>query len=118
MAVNGLNELFSILFAEVSPINDLMGYAYARAIRSHLLVQASLTKLIFSSMQLPGPKRNIIEEIISSADDSDEFDNSVLTDNEYLNIKNRFLVGIEHLHSNSLTSELWIQYFEMINLVK
>uniref|UniRef100_A0ABD2VTT7 Uncharacterized protein n=1 Tax=Trichogramma kaykai TaxID=54128 RepID=A0ABD2VTT7_9HYME len=113
---SGLLEAFQVLFAECSAAKALTGHAYSRAVRGHILVQNALSNLLLTSIDISSDDEEKIESCFEAVE----------TDEEYLeefcdllyDQKKIFWNKLQNLKNNGPTAQLWVQYFEMVQLVK
>ncbi|KAL6438744.1 hypothetical protein ACFW04_004618 [Cataglyphis niger] len=90
MAGSGLNDVLSIIFVPKFVDKILWGHAYSRAVRAHTLVQVGLSQIILKEITFDEKKK-------------------------------KFELYLENLHEKSFedpTTQLWMQYFEMITIAK
>lgn len=116
MAGSGLKELFNSIYALLSTEKILTGHAYSRAVRAHILAHTCLAKIILDTMDLSSDLQDKLTELVVNVDRS-----VILSAHEKecvgeLNAK--FLAQLQVLANRGATSKLWIQYFEMVTLVK
>lgn len=116
MAGSGLKELFNAIYALLSTEKILTGHAYSRAVRAHILAHATLATIIFETMDLTSDLQEKLTEFINDADRS-----VILSAHEkecVEELKTKFSAQLQALANRGATSKLWIQYFEMVTLVK
>ncbi|KYN23235.1 hypothetical protein ALC57_04345 [Trachymyrmex cornetzi] len=118
MKGSGLKELLSTIYAPNSVDKMLTGHAYARAIRGHLLVQLSLAKCVLDDINFNDEECNVIADIFSNFEDHPPVRKTV--EEIYLlhNITKKFKQQLEKVKENSPTAKLWVQYFNMVSLLK
>lgn len=116
-------EAFCEIYAENSSDKALSGHAYARAIRGHFLVQLALSELIFSSMELSDTEKGLMDAFLQDLGTENFEDN--LHQEDFQIIKEKFiehliliLYNILILQKRGPTAKLWMQYWQMISLVK
>lgn len=145
MQNSGLYELLETIYATNAVDHILSGKAVSRAVRGHLLIDTALHLILLSKMfnlKLPNEDTTITQEDCEEMDNSDDTmshdeDGRI---REAKNLMNRLLDGeielAEIQRSNVLneiersldeqkqkmhsfpTSRLWIQYMEMISILK
>lgn len=117
---SGLKELLSEIYASASVDHILTGHAYARAVRAHILCSSALATFIFSSTDFTAEETEYLEQLVNdiSTESSNEGTLNNINTGHFETIKNKFISKLENLKKNGPTSELWIQYFRMITLVK
>lgn len=116
MSGSGLKEALSMIYAENSAEKALEGHAYSRAVRGHFLIQTTLASIIFESMdlsELEQAKLDSVLENLGSMDFADEIKND-----EFITIRDKFMKEIEKLQKRGPTAELWIQYWDMVSIVR
>lgn len=113
---SGLKQAFCEIYAENSADKALTGHAYSRAIRGHFLLHLALTELIFSSMNLTDTEKAALDVLL--LDIGTEQYARKLQDEDFKQIKQKFIKQIGFLKKRGPTSQLWMQYWEMISIVK
>lgn len=116
MAGSGLKDLFTTIYAENSVKKMLAGHAYARAIRAHMLSHLSLAHIILESLEFADNDRSVMEQLIGHLDKS-----TVLGADEneaFRVVATKFKEALTKFEKNGPTAKLWVQYFQMITLVK
>lgn len=113
---SGLREVFNCIFAEASVKKILTGKAFSRAVRGHILIQAALADIVISSLNLIESEIETLNEVLSKSNE-DNFKTEVENDT-IKKIKNSFALHLEKLKENGSTTQLWLQYFEMVTIVK
>lgn len=118
MAGSGLKELLSTIYAPASVSKMLEGHAYSRAIRAHLLIQTALARIILDEVDISVLEQDAVNAAIKD----------ILTEPPSLDTLNQnlHLVGLatklgnklEQIKGNGPTAALWIQYFNMVTLMK
>ncbi|KYN10940.1 hypothetical protein ALC57_16910 [Trachymyrmex cornetzi] len=113
---SGLKEAFCEIYAENSSDKALSGHEYARGIRRHFLVQLALSELIFSSMELSDSEKGLMDGFLLNLGTENVEDN--LQHEDFKMIKEKFIEHLKLVQKRGPTAKLWIQYWEMISLVK
>lgn len=113
---SGLKEAFSVIYAENSAEKALAGHAYSRAIRGHFLIHIALANIIFDSIELTEEEKATFDDLLSDLGSENFKDNMVKE--EFLNIKNKFTEQMKKFEKRGPTSQLWLQYWQMFELVK
>lgn len=116
MAGSGLKELLELLYAGNSVNKILTGHAYSRAVRAHTLTHLSLAKIILDSVDFSDDERDVLDDYTNALNRS-----SVLTarnDKLVKSAMDKLKNQLKKMKTRSPTSALWIQYFEMVTLVK
>ena len=127
MAGTCLRELLEVIFAGNTVSHTLSGQAVARAIRGHLLLDSVLhtrllcyvfeTKLSLSSDNVPvelDAIADLYDDLVSSKTTMQEVEASVGL--QALQIKLDMFT--ETLQSKYLTAKLWLEYMEMVNIMR
>ena len=94
----------------------LTGHAYSRAIRGNILIQNALANIIFSLIDLSDEEVLVLNNLFNLVGKS-EF-HTLLKNDEFKEIKNKFLNKLESIKENGPTARLWILYFNMVDLAK
>lgn len=115
-AGSGLKEAFCELYAELSSEKALTGHAYARAIRGHTLIHLALSEIIFSTLELSDTEKGKLDALLLNLG-TDDFKKK-LKEEEFEVMKKKFIDCINDLKKKGPTAALWIQYWEMVSLVK
>lgn len=118
MKGSGLKELLSTIYAPNSVDKMLTGHAYARAIRGHLLVQLSLAKCVLNDINFNDEECNVIADIFLNFGDNPPVRKTVEEIDLLHNITKKFKQQLEKVEENSPTAKLWVQYFNMVTLLK
>ncbi|MBW0528211.1 hypothetical protein O181_067926 [Austropuccinia psidii MF-1] len=118
MAGSGLKELLCITHAPLSVEKMLQGHAFARAIRGHLLVTTALSNKILDQIQLTEEEKSAVTDILSGFLDEPPALKALNENPIIKKLTEKFGYKLEQLKNNGPTAQLWIQYFNMVNLVK
>lgn len=113
MSGSGLKELFTLIYAENSVEKIMSGHAYARALRAHSLAHLALAKLIMKTISFSEEQKVTMESMLENLDLADVAENSVIEA-----LVTKFSEAKQEIKNRGPTSELWINYFHMITLVK
>lgn len=116
MRGSGLTELFNTVYAMNSIEKIMTGHAYSRAVRAHILAHRTLAKIVFESTAFGPILEGEIEGILYSEDKTVVL--SANPDDCLKDLKAKFASQLQQLEKNGPTAKLWIQYFEMVTLVK
>ena len=127
MAGTGLQELLEVIFAGNTVAHILSGKAVARAIRGHLLLESVLhtlllcnvfeTKLSLSSDNVPvelDAIADLYDYLVSSKTTMHEVESSA----ELQALQVKLDMFTETLGSKYLTAKLWLEYMEMVNIMR
>ena len=139
MAGSGLQELLELIYASNAVVHMFSGKAIARAVRGHLIVDAALNALLLAKIfgvPLPGSSESedveaeeVIEETARNAD-LDEvsvlyeslMQGSMSADQVYQSdVMKRMHEALEKetgLLKSSRTATLWLQYMEMVDILR
>lgn len=116
MAGSGLRHLLSTIYAENSLDKLLCGHAYARAVRAHTLVHMALSTFIFEEIEFTDGEKPVMEELLLVPNRSavlnfheNEINNTVIS---------KFDEALHTIASRGPTAKLWVQYFQMVTLMK
>lgn len=112
MSGSGLQELWKIIYAAASTDVMMKGHAYARALRAHLLTQEALCHVIFSETDFSSGELDAVAQIFS------EEEIKIPNDETIENLDKKFNEKLESLKSNGPTAQLWLQYIEMVTLIR
>ncbi|KYM96907.1 hypothetical protein ALC62_12417 [Cyphomyrmex costatus] len=116
MSGSGIEELFQLIYAENCVAKILAGHAYSRAVRAHILTHLALSKIILDSIDFTDAELDVLDDLCKVIERS-----SVLTATnveEIQEIMRKFNNELKTLKSRSPTARLWVQYYEMITLMK
>ena len=114
MQGSGLKEAFCQIFAELSADKALAGHAFSRAVRGHLLVQTSLASIIFQTEELTDDEKSFLNASLANLGK----DKKIVKNPILKKIEEKFVDGIQNLRRKGPTSQLWLQYFEIISLMQ
>ncbi|KAF2889557.1 hypothetical protein ILUMI_16616, partial [Ignelater luminosus] len=116
MAGSSLKELLNAIYVLLSTERILTGHAYSRAARAHILGHATLAIIILESIDLTLDLQEKPTEILNNAGRSVILSAHEKECIEVLKVK--FFGQLQALVNRDATSKLWVQYFEMVTLVK
>lgn len=109
---SGFEEAMELICAKNSVTHIINGHACERAIRCHFLIHIVLSKLLFDIAEV---SQDLKQKIASFLDNFDLKDVDVTSAETLMDeIQNLF----ETLSERSKTSELWLQYWKQLSLVK
>ncbi|CAH1155651.1 unnamed protein product [Phaedon cochleariae] len=113
---SGLRDLFNVVYATASTEKMLTGHAYARALRAHILAHVALAKIVFSAVGFTTEERADMEDALSNIGNP-LFLNRIEGEHFEDTIR-KFTETLNGLAENGPTAKLWVQYFDMVTLVK
>lgn len=115
MEDSGLKELFNTVYAMNSIDKMMTGHAYYRALRAHLLAHAVLMKFVLEIGGLSPEIEAELDNILCPIDKS-----VILASNPYecVAIKEKVCQTFHQLKERGATAQLWVQYIEMVFLLK
>ncbi|XP_037043653.1 uncharacterized protein LOC119079700 [Bradysia coprophila] len=123
MTGTGLQECLETVYAPNSVIHMLSGKAIQRAVRGHFLVSTAVNALITKKAESILPKidwntlfaesADLYDQLISLQLDSDE-----LCSNKLLKSLTQHFTEIKNKLLDHRTAKLWIQYIEMVDLLR
>lgn len=112
MSGSGLQEAMELVYAKNSVVHIMNGHAYERAMRCHFLIQIVLSKLLFDVAEVSPDLKQKVASFLNNVDlkkiDVDSAE-KLMDEIEEL---------FETLSERSKTSQLWLQYWKQISLVK
>ena len=127
MAVTGRQEVLEVIFSGNTVEHTLSGQAVARAIRGHLLLDSDIrtlvlcnvfeTKLSLSSDNVPlalDAVADLYDDLVSSKTTMQEVESSV----ELQALQMKLDVSTETPKSKYPTAKLWLEYLEMVNIMR
>ena len=120
MAGSGLNEVLQTVYASVDHL--LSGKAISRAVRGHLLVDQVLSGMIISqaltdsSGEQPIDQNDILSQLETIYGDC--LEEQVLIGSPHLLDLQTSIEAIKEALKDSRTSQLWIQYSDMIYILR
>lgn len=116
---SGLEEVLSRIYATKAVKKMLDGHAYSIAMRGHFLMYSALMEIIMNEVELPENARDDIKKVTEhlevgnlSTETIVQFESVLLSIGEKVN---RMLT---EFRERGATSQLWVQYFDMITTVK
>ncbi|CAG4984765.1 unnamed protein product [Parnassius apollo] len=116
MAGSGLKDVLCQIFAANSVDKMLTGHAYSRAVRGHLLVQLVLAHIILDGANVSKEEK---KDILTMMINMEEFTPDKVKENASLmSTLKKFQYHLETLKENGPTAALWVQYFNMVILMK
>lgn len=118
MADSGLQELLSIVYAENTTKHILSGHAYARAVRAHNLVATALSNLILSEVVINDEEKSAVLNVLNTFNDFPPDRASIMSDTTVLNLTFKLREEMEKIKNRGATAKLWVQYLEMVTLVR
>lgn len=83
MSGSGLEDIFKLIYAENCVQHIISGHAYGRAVRAHLLVHLSMTKIIMDSMEFTEEERDFLDDAVTDIDRTNILEAINLYSNEY-----------------------------------
>lgn len=113
---SGLKEAFASIYAENSAEKAFSGHAYSRSIRAHFLVQVALATIIFDSLELDDEETATFNALLECLGNESFID--YMNKEEFVSIKDKFMHQIEMIEEKGPTAQLWIQYWNMLAIVK
>lgn len=133
MEGSGLQDTLEMIYAPNTVLQIISGKAYSRAIRGHILTDWALNTLLFTELYgtEDGADSADTEKIFSASDELMEFftvylgaleghtDMRSIEENLSLaEVAKKFSSLKQSLSEKSRTAKLWIQYMEMIDILK
>lgn len=115
MEGSGLLETFSQIYATLSAGKALLGHAFSRAVRGHILTLAALGKIIFENIDLTESEQDFLNKTLSKLGtvDFETFFNSP----DLIKIHEKCTDCLKNFEKKGPTAKLWLQYMRMISLV-
>lgn len=111
MAESGLEELWNVIYAKNSIPAMLNGHSFSRSLRAHFLTQLAISLLALKDFSLDTESIKALQ-LLYEDEEQDYAGTPVET--VYREVRNRFVRYIE----KSKTCKLWIQYWDLVELVK
>ena len=127
MVGRGLQELLEVIFARNTVAHILSGKAVARAIRGHLLLDSVLHTILLCNLfesKLSLSSDKVPVELAAIADLYDDLDSckttmqDVESSVELRALQMKLDMFTEALESKHFTAKLWLEYMEMVNIVR
>ena len=115
MTGSGIEEIWKTVYAKNSLVHMLSGHAYARSIRAHFLTQEAIASHL---LDLENVDKGILKEKYSEIINNELLIKDAISDDEIFDFINLFQAKLLELNEKSRTAKLWIQYFQMVDLVK
>lgn len=113
---SGIEELYNTVYAKNTVVHMMSGHAYSRSLRGCLLAQEALSHLIVENkIQFTDEELSYLESIFETFDacDTDVLDDPLLS-----KINSNFNAEFRKWKQKSKTAKLWIQFWEMVQIVK
>lgn len=113
---SGIEELLSTVYASNSIVHILSGHSYSRSIRAFFLVQEAITHLALQhELQFSDKDISYLQNVFNSFDasTSEEVEDPLLKKIEY-KLNEQF----NKFKSKSRTARLWVQFWQMVDIVK
>ncbi|GBN55532.1 hypothetical protein AVEN_51159-1 [Araneus ventricosus] len=119
MRGSGIKEVLSLIYAPNSLDKMLTGHAYARAVRTHILLHLTLATIISKELviddDMDANVQNTIEDVKNNTIPYNDIENCDEKTEELLYQCNKKLKQYEGRGS---TGTLWIQYLHMVSIAK
>ncbi|KYN05237.1 hypothetical protein ALC62_03865 [Cyphomyrmex costatus] len=114
---NGIKEILTLIYAENSVKHILNGHAFSRALRAHVQIHAALAHLVLSMINFTEDEKQIMTSLQDKIGSANIL--SDLNDRSYTAILHKFNDKLQELSADeNPTSRLWVQYFQMVTLIK
>ncbi|KYM94341.1 hypothetical protein ALC62_15043 [Cyphomyrmex costatus] len=114
---SGIKDILSLIYAENSIKHILTGHAFARALQAHVQIHAALAHLILSSIVFTQAEKellNALQEKVGHTNILPEFNNAA-----YQTVVKKFNDKLQEFSADNMpTGKLWVQYFQMVTLIK
>jgi len=118
MIGTGLKEALSLVYAPNSVETMLHGHAYSHAVRGHMLIHLILHKVLFKNFNLQLDELSDLQEFSSRLPDNSPSIEEIDASNGLALLKESMTKFLGKEMENSGTARLWIQYVNMINIMK
>lgn len=115
MRGSGIEEIFGSIYAENSVQKMLMGHAFSRAMRAHILLQAALIDIIIKNCNYSDSDKNFMAKL-EKTNGEDYY--KLINSDDFIRIKDVFINKFEKMKENGPTAQLWLQYIYMIDIAK
>ncbi|KAJ8884191.1 hypothetical protein PR048_016048 [Dryococelus australis] len=115
MSGSGLKVLWSTVYA-VDKM--LQGHTFAREAIGHLLIKTNFSNIMPDNIQINEEEQTCVKEVMSNFQNEPP---SLYSFNENPHLKslgNKYGEALQQLNGNGRTAKLWIQYSQMVNLMK
>lgn len=113
---SGLKELFNTIYALNSIEKIMVGHAYSRAVRAHMLTHLAIAKIVLQFIDLTPDLSAELDRILYN------FDRSVVLEADQeeccKELADIFANELNKLEQRGATAKLWVQYFRMVTLAK
>jgi len=97
----------------------LNGHAYSRAVRGHILLHLALSNIVAEYTQIDDSTdeyfRGYINQIIKQNSSYEDVEGSSSILEPYIE---QFNATLKNIQSRGPTTKLWVQYFQMVSIVK
>lgn len=111
---SGLQDAFSIVYAQASTEKMLAGHAYSRAVRAHTLCNLALGHILLTRMEISEEETTALLRVL----DSTSLDCDYETNPTLASIYQKFKNTLEEVEKGGATAKLWVQYFNLTTLMK
>ncbi|KAG5898721.1 hypothetical protein JTB14_020915 [Gonioctena quinquepunctata] len=92
----------------------ISGHAYGRAVRAHLLVHLSISKIIMDSIEFTDEERDFLDDFINDIDGTNALQS--INNPLFKKISSKCEESLTMLESEGPTVTLWIQYYRLVTL--
>ncbi|CAD6231375.1 GSCOCG00012225001-RA-CDS, partial [Cotesia congregata] len=116
MSGSGLEEIFKLIYAENCVQHIMSGHAYGRAVRAHLLVHLSITKIVMDLIEFTEEERDFLDDNSTDIDRTRIFE--AIHNPVFQQITTKFEEALNMLESKGPTAKLWVQYYRLVTLLK
>lgn len=115
---SGIEEVWSTVYGKATLPHLLSGHAYARSYRAHMMTQAALMMLILEEfpdlkLQIATNLEDINRQILAKEKSIEE----AIDDCKTKEVMSLFEEKCKLLRERNRTSKLWIQEFQLVNLI-
>lgn len=116
MSGSGLEDIFKLIYAENCVQHIMSGHAYGRAVRAHLLVHLSVTKIVMDSIEFTEEERDFLDDNSTDIDRTRIFE--AIHNPLFQQLTTKFEEALSMLESKGPTATLWVQYYRLVTLPK
>lgn len=114
MSGSGLDDCWSVIYALESIKQMLLGHAFARSVRAHILTYTALGIIICKNINAQSQLTNHIRDLFS---EKEKLRNGQFWDDHKVQDLTRlFESELTELEKRGPTAKLWVQYFKLVTL--
>lgn len=113
---SGIEELYNTVYAKNTVVHMMTGHAYSRSVRGCFLAQEAIAHLLLEKhLKLSDDEKSYLQGVFETLDTSicDEINDPLLK-----RIESTLETQFKKWKVHNRTAKLWIQFWEMVQIVK